>query len=61
MNATPEQKQHMLDLVKEMEGYANTIQNEIHLLTIAERVKIGKRMTVITKEMKQFRKDYPDD
>jgi hypothetical protein len=44
-----------------MEGYAATIQNGVHLLTISERVKIGKRMAVIVREMKDFRRDYPND
>lgn len=61
MNCTPEEKQHMLDLVKEMQGYADVIQNRIHTLSIKERVKIGKRMAVIVKEMKEFRRAYPDD
>jgi hypothetical protein len=59
--ATQEQKQYMFDLIKEMQGYSETIQNKLQTLTIKERISIGKRMAVIVKEMKDFRRDYPDD
>ena len=60
-HCTAEQREHMLDLVKEMQGYAVLLQDGIRLLTIAERIKIGRRMAVIVKEMKDFRRNYPDD
>jgi hypothetical protein len=51
----------MWDLVKEMQGYESIIKNGLHTLSIPERNRIGKRMAVIVREMKDFRRDYPND
>ena len=61
MRATEEQKAYMWALVKEMQGYADLIQNKLHSLPISERLAIGKRMTIVVKEMKDFKRDYTDD
>lgn len=60
MRCTPEEKQHMLDLVAEMKAYETDIVTKKDL-SYSERAKIVTRMTTIVKEMKEFRRMYPDD
>lgn len=60
-HCTPEQKEHMINLIKEFEGLKARIETKIKIISVKERVKIGTRLTEIVKEMKQFRKDFPYD
>ena len=57
---TPEQRQHMVDLVKEIRNYLTELPT-MHTRPMAERLKVANRMKEIRKEMQEFRRKYTDD
>ncbi len=59
-HCTPEEKQHMVDLVEEIRGYLVQIPT-MHTKPMSERLKVADRMKSIRKEMEEFRRKYPDD
>jgi hypothetical protein len=56
LHATPEEKQHMINLIQEMRNILAGLNDKKE-----DRSKIVKRLQEIEKEMKAFRKDHPDD
>lgn len=56
---TPEQKQHIFDLVNELKGYINEIDTII-TMPLQDRKEIVDRMNDIQKELISFREEYPD-
>ena len=57
---TTEEKQHMIDNIQELRGIvADTMR--IRQLPKADRDKVVSRMTEIQKEIKEFRRKYPND
>lgn len=60
MRCTAEEKQHMIDLIREVRQYAVDAE-KIRKLPIIERKRIGQRMKEILAEMETFRRKYPDD
>jgi hypothetical protein len=57
---TPEEKQHMIDLIVEMREYIKDLPI-INRKNMQERRRIADRMEAIRQEMKQFRRMYPLD
>jgi hypothetical protein len=57
MIPTLEEKQHMLDLVKEIR---NIVLNVSNLKSREDKLKAAGRMEVIKEEMKEFRRRYPN-
>jgi hypothetical protein len=57
MIPTPQEKQHMLDLVEEIR---NIVLNIPNLKSREDKLKAAKRMEAIKNEMKKFRREYPD-
>jgi hypothetical protein len=54
--ATPEEKQHMINLIQEMRNILAGLNDKKE-----DRSKIAKRLQEIEKEMKVFGKDHPYD
>jgi hypothetical protein len=54
--ATPEEKQHMINLIQEIRNILAGLNDKKE-----DRSKIVKRLQEIEKEMKAFRKDHPYD
>lgn len=62
MRCKPEEKAHMIALVDEMKEYQQIIQSKkLNNLTVGQKITMTKRMAEIVKEMKEFRRMYPDD
>ena len=62
MKCTPEQKQRMISLVDEMKEYQQIIQSKkLNSISTGQKITMTKRMAEIVKEMKEFRRKYPDD
>lgn len=59
MQPTPEEKQHILELVQELKKYVEELPVLIRLPR-AERLKIADRMKEIKEELQKFREDYPN-
>lgn len=59
MQPTPEEKQHVLELVQELKKYVEELPVLIRLPR-AERLKIADRMKEIKEELQKFREDYPN-
>lgn len=59
MQATPEQKQHVLDLVQELRDYVCDLP-QIMKCSQFKRKEIADRMIAIKEELKKFREEYPD-
>ena len=57
MRCSPEEKQHMIDLIIEM----RQIVNGMPALPGKEKLKVVNRLNEIQTEMKVFRKRYPLD
>jgi hypothetical protein len=55
--ATPEEKQHMINLIQEMRN----ILAGLHNIKKEDRNGVVQRLREIEKEMKAFRKDHPYD
>lgn len=60
MRCSPEEKQHMIDLIVEMREYIKELP-AINRKPMQERRKIADRLEAIRQEMKQFRRMYPLD
>jgi hypothetical protein len=54
-----EQKQYILELVQELQGYVKDLPILIRY-SRPERTRIAERMMQIKRELQKFRKDYPD-
>jgi hypothetical protein len=59
MQPTLEQKQHILSIVQELQGYVKDLPVLIREGK-PERTRIAERMMQIKRELQKFRKDYPD-
>lgn len=59
MQPTPEEKQHVLDLVQELKEYVRDLPLLLRL-SMGKRKQIADRMIEIKKELQKFRVDYPN-
>jgi hypothetical protein len=58
-HCTPEEKQHMIDLIEEMKGMLVALREG--QIPRSERRKEADRLSQMRKEMLKFRREYPDD